>query len=186
VRISAAPIYVPDEDRRNILRAIDGVLRSGQLTLGHHGPRISAADAEADFAVGVDMNSAVTVAALAGCRAIHLDYVRLHASPLAQWARCYRAGPDRLVFDDPTKLWAKLNEFFDGPVADPSLGLADETLLRSIDPFRDGRAGQRIGEYLRWYPAGLDRGLDRDSALAEGDDRYAEKAGTDTVVGRVA
>lgn len=37
VRIGAGPIYFPDEDRREILAAIDEVLQSGQLTLGKHG-----------------------------------------------------------------------------------------------------------------------------------------------------
>lgn len=34
---SGGPIYFPDEDRHEILAAIDGALQSGQLTLGQHG-----------------------------------------------------------------------------------------------------------------------------------------------------
>lgn len=37
VALGAGPIYFPDEDRREILAAIDDVLQSGQLTLGKHG-----------------------------------------------------------------------------------------------------------------------------------------------------
>ncbi len=140
------------------------------------------AAAGADFAVGVDINSAIIVAALAGYRAIHLDYVRLHASLLSEWAHFYRAGPDRLVFDDPEKLWAKLNCFFDKPGSESNLGMVDDLLLRDIDPFRDGRAGQRIGEYVRWYLEGLDQGLERDQALEQADCRYADKCGAEMVV----
>jgi hypothetical protein len=101
----------------------------------------------------------------------------LHESPLSQWAIFYQAGPDRLVFDNPDKLWASLNRFFDEPGSLPMLGLADKDLLSRIDPFRDGRAGHRIGEYVRWYLEGLDQSLDRDKALAEATRRYAEKWG---------
>lgn len=37
MKISAVPVCVPDEDRREILAGIDEILVSGQLTLGKHG-----------------------------------------------------------------------------------------------------------------------------------------------------
>jgi len=146
--------------------------------------RLSPAEAAAaaDFSVGVDINSAVVIAALAGRRAIHLDYVRLHTSPLSDWADFYRAGPDRLVFDNPDKLWERLNRYLDKPGCDPDLGVVDDVLLHKIDPFRDGRAGQRIGEYLRCYLEGLDSGLERDRALNRADHFYAETWGADKVI----
>jgi hypothetical protein len=138
--------------------------------------------AGAHISVGVDVNSAIVVAALAGRRAIHLDYVGLHLSPIKEWAMFYRAGPDRLVFDDPNKLWTELNRFYDEPDATRDLGLAGDHVLRHIDPFRDGAASQRIGEYLFWYLGGLDQGLDREAALQEASRRYAKKWGRDKVV----
>jgi len=140
------------------------------------------AAAAADFSVGVDINSAIIVAALAGHRAIHLDYVRLHASHLSDWAHLYRAGPDRIVFDDPEKLWQRLNLYFDQPGSDPDLGVHDDALLRDIDPFRDGQAGQRIGEYLWWYLEGLDNGTGRDQALKQANRLFAGKWGGGAVV----
>ena len=147
-------------------------------------PLLSPADAAvaADFTVAVDINSGAVVSALAGCRSIHLDYVRLQDSPLSNWAKLYKAGADRLVFNDPTKLWDSLNRYFDEPGWNPTLGVADDTVLDEIDPFRDGGAGQRIGEYLRWYLQGLDDGLDLDLALGQADRRYANKWGNAMVV----
>lgn len=142
------------------------------------------AAAAADFTVGVDINSATIIAALAGYRAIHLNYTRLHASPLSEWAHFYRAGPDRLVFDDPWKLWGRLNNYFDDSRRDPALGVVDDTFLSAIDPFRDGRAGERIGAYIRWYLEGIDYGLNRDRALQEASQHYAKKWGTE-MVGRI-
>ncbi len=54
MKISAAPIYFPDEDRREVLDAIDEILRSGQLTLGRHGKAF-----ETEFAKRVGVKHAV-------------------------------------------------------------------------------------------------------------------------------
>lgn len=142
------------------------------------------AAAAADFAVAVDINSAAVISALAGHPSIHLDYVRLHASPMPDWAKLYHAGPDRLVFDDPEKLWRALNEYFDEPGSNADLGVADEAVLREIDPFRDGKTGKRIGRFLCWYLEGLDSGLDRDQALGDASRRYGSEWGQETVVRR--
>jgi dTDP-4-amino-4,6-dideoxygalactose transaminase len=56
VKISAAPIWFPDDDRRWILEAIDEVLRSGQLTLGRHGQAF-----EAEFAGLIGVKHAIAV-----------------------------------------------------------------------------------------------------------------------------
>jgi len=37
VNIPAAKIYFPEDDRKAILKQIDGILESGQLTLGKYG-----------------------------------------------------------------------------------------------------------------------------------------------------
>jgi len=137
----------------------------------------------ADFCVGVDLNSATVIAALAGHRAIHLDYLRVHASPFSEWATFHHAGPDRLVFDDPEVLWDSLNRYFDQPGSEPGLGVTDDKLLQEIDAFRDGRAGERIGQYLQWYLEGLDQGKERDIALTEANHRYAEKWGREAWIG---
>lgn len=56
MKISAAPIYFPKDDRRKILEAIDAALRSGQLTLGRHGEAF-----EEEFAKLVGMRHAIAV-----------------------------------------------------------------------------------------------------------------------------
>ena len=136
------------------------------------------AAAVADISIAVDINSAAVCAALAGHRAVHLDYVRVHASPLADWATLHKAGPNSLVFDNPDELWEGINLFFDqrendDPVAENNLGVAANAVLEHIDPFRDGRAGQRIGQYLGWYLEALDEGLARNQALNQADSNYA-------------
>lgn len=52
----ASPIYFPEEDRREILNAVDEVLRSGQLTLGRYGESF-----EAQFVKQVGVEYAIAV-----------------------------------------------------------------------------------------------------------------------------
>src|SRR5574337_145413 len=56
MKISAAPVYFPEEDREEILSVIDEILQSGQLTLGRHGQAF-----EAEFAKAVGIKHAVAV-----------------------------------------------------------------------------------------------------------------------------
>lgn len=151
------------------------------ITIGHLISPAEVAGA-ADFSVAVGINSAATVAALAGNRAIHLDYARLHDSPFSDWAIYHKAGADQIVFSDPEKLWASINRYFDEPDREENLGLMDDNLIRYIDPFLDGNAGQRIGDYVRWYLEGLGRGLERGEALANSTNKYGEKWGQNSVV----
>ena len=56
MRVPAASIYFPEEDRVRILHAIDDTLKSGQLTLGRHGKAFEEA-----FAARVGLKHAVAV-----------------------------------------------------------------------------------------------------------------------------
>lgn len=132
----------------------------------------SEAAAATPLSISVDINSASVVAALAGHRAIHLDYLHLHKGPHSRWADFHRSGPNQTVFDDPEKLWIALNGFYDNPEKYSMLGITDEHLLSEIDPFRDGKAGKRIGDFLRWYLQALDNGDSRDRALDAASKKY--------------
>jgi hypothetical protein len=150
---------------------------------------LSPADAAAvaDFAVGIDISSATVVAGLGGNRAIHLDYIDHQNSPFSEWADISNAGQGSLVFNDPELLWASLNRYFDEPDSSnrlglSSLGLMEDPLLSSIDPFRDGQSGKRVGQYIEWYLEALDQGLERDAALAQANLRFATEWGEKSVI----
>ena len=48
MNIPAARIYFPKDDRKAILKQIDGILESGQLTLGKYGKEFEQRFAEYD------------------------------------------------------------------------------------------------------------------------------------------
>ena len=56
-------------------------------------------------------------------------------------------------------------------------------MLDELDPFRDGRAAERMADYINWLLEGLNAGLSRDSAMAEAAERYSAQWGKDKVHG---
>jgi hypothetical protein len=135
----------------------------------------------ADFSVGISSLSAVVVSALAGARVLYLDYARLDQGPLKPYATLHSLGPNRCVFYDPESLKDAVQKYVQNPGSNPHLGDASPVIHR-FDPFRDGKASQRIGEYVGWYLEGLDSGLGRDRSLEQATSRYAKKWGVEAVV----
>ena len=138
--------------------------------------------AAGDFCIGIGTMSAVTVSALSGARVVYLDYARLDQNAITKpYAILHSLGPNRCVFHDHGSLRQSVLEYIRDPESNPNLGDATP-VLDQIDPFRDGKASQRIGEYMRWYIGYRDTGLKRDNALSQATLQYAEKWGEDKVV----
>lgn len=128
-----------------------------------------------DISVGVGVSSAVIEAAIAGCRSIHCDFscLRFH--------EFYRWGYERIIFDDLDRLVAAMKSHKSGNRNCSELG--DWTpFLDRLDPFRDGRAGERMGTYLRWCLERFDEGLGRDEIIRRANEKYNERWGTDKAV----
>lgn len=113
-------------------------------------------------------------AALAGVPTLLLDREGWHVSPL------YRLGVGRVVFTDWETLWKAVKEHRTTPGGIPGLG--DWTpMIAEFDPFRDGRAAERMGTYLQWVIEGFKDGLDRDAVLADAAERYCARWGADKI-----
>jgi hypothetical protein len=54
-------------------------------------------------------------------------------------------------------------------------------MLDELDPFRDGRAAERMGTYIQWLIDGFKVGLDRDTVMANAAERYCAMWGKDKV-----
>jgi hypothetical protein len=147
----------------------------GEGSLQSSDPPAAAALA-ADLAVHghLSAGTAAVEAALAGIPAVLLDPDGFTASPL------YRLGVGNCVFNDWERLWGAAIEHWERPGGRP--GFADwRPLLDEIDPFRDGRASQRMGEYLAWVHEGLAAGLGRERAMSDAAERYAATWGAWTI-----
>jgi len=128
-----------------------------------------------DMVVGIGISSAVIESAIAGCRGIHCDLTNFHSHEFYQW------GYERIIFDDLDRLITAIKSDKSDRATCPELG--DWTpFLDRLDPFRDGRAGERMGDYLRWCLEGFDEGLNRDEVIRRASEKYKGQWGRDKAV----
>lgn len=148
-----------------------GAIQSSQSS---HTP--AAAALAADVAVHGVLRTATAgmEAALAGVPTLLLDQEGWSVSPL------YRLGEGRVVFTHWEGLWEACQRHWSAPGGVPGLG-DWSPMLDELDPFRDGRAAERMGTYIQWLIEGFQAGLDRERVMAEAADRYSAKWGQDKV-----
>jgi hypothetical protein len=133
-----------------------------------------------DFSIGYFSYSAIVTSALKGARILYLSYERIE-EPQRSYCTLHSLGPNRCVFNDFDSMKRAVQEYIANPKSNPDLG--DVTpVLDDFDPFRDGKAGDRMSEYISWYLEGLDKGLSCDKALNLSTQKYADKWGADKVI----
>ena len=127
----------------------------------------------ADMSVGIGISSALVEAVIAGCRGVHCDLTGMRSHEFYDW------GYGRLIFDD----LERLTDAMKGHKSDPANSTLGDwaPFLDRLDPFRDGRAGERMGVYLRWCLEGFDEGLDRNTVISRANGKYKVQWGDDMV-----
>ena len=113
--------------------------------------------------------------ALAGVPTLLVDQEGWVGSPL------YRLGVGQVVFTDWEALWKACLEHWARPGGVPGFG-DWSAMLDELDPFRDGRAAERMGTYLQWLLEGFKAGKGRDTVMAEAAERYTARWGKDKIV----
>ena len=114
-------------------------------------------------------------ASLAGIPTLLVDREGWPQSPF------YRLGRGRVAFTQWDELWNAVVEHRKKPgnVA----GFGDwSPMLNELDPFRDGRAANRMGTYIQWLLEALRAGVNRENAMADAAERYCKAWGHDKVV----
>ena len=135
----------------------------------------SDASRAADISVGIGISSAVIEAVAAGGKGVHCDLTATWSHPFYQW------GYDKVVFDDLNRMMAALKHYSSEPALEPGLGDFSQR-MDQVDPFHDGRSGERVGAYLRWLLEAFDEGKDRGTAIRRANERYARMWGEDNVI----
>lgn len=154
---------------------------TGRCLLLEKGPLLSSySPAEAALASDLVIHAhlcagtAALETALAGTPTLLMDREGWSVSPL------YQLGLGRVVFNRWDDIWKALCEHFGRPGGIPGFG-DWSPLLPALDPFRDGFAAQRMGQYLQWLMQAFSEGLDREAAMARAAQRYAELWGADKI-----
>lgn len=112
--------------------------------------------------------------ALTGTRTLLLDSEGMTQSHLDS----LRAG--NVVFKDIESLWKVCLEYWKGKEV-PKFG-DWAGILNEMDPFRDGRAAERMSTYLEWIMEGFNANLPRETILADAAERYRKIWGQDKVL----
>ena len=135
----------------------------------------SDASRAADMSVGIGISSAVSEAVAAGGRGIHCDLPSMRAHPFYDW------GYEKVVFDSLDRMITSLKRYKGDPASEPELG-DFSSMMDQVDPFHDGRGGDRMGDYIRWLLEGFEAGNDRDTAIQRAHEKYANSWGPDKVI----
>jgi hypothetical protein len=165
----------------NVAGLLDQALETGRCYLYKEG--IGATEAlpceasqAADVTVGLMAGgTAAMEAALAGGRTLLLDREFISYHPL------YALGVGRVVFLDWDSLWVALSAYRQDSCSAPGFG-DWSAILDDLDPFRDGKAAKRMGEYIGWLSEALGQGLDRDQTLELARHQYVAAWGEDKVM----
>jgi len=142
-------------------------------------PAQAALSADLVIHCSVSAGTAAVEAVLAGVPAVLIDEDGWTISPL------YRLEKGRVIFNDLEALWYTWHDH--RSLQKGMAGFADwSSLLETLDPFRDGRAAERMGTYLKWLIEGFEAGLPRKVVLDDAAERYCAAWGADkvTAVGR--
>lgn len=130
----------------------------------------------ADLCIGKLIGSTAALEArLAGVRTLLIDPQGFVTHPLRV------LGVGRVVFDDWDALHVAVERYRAEPHQFQDLG-DWSPMLEAFDPFRDGRASERMATYLCSLLEGLNAGRDRDAVLADAAERYAARWGRNKVV----
>ena len=89
----------------------------------------------------------------------------------------------KVVFRSWPETIDALMEHFQSPRGIPGFG-DWSPIIDDLDPFRDGRAANRMGTYLHWLIQGFEAGRERSEILKEAAERYSDLWGADKVLAR--
>ena len=92
----------------------------------------------------------------------------------------YKLGVGRVVFTDWLDAWEALIDFRKKPYLNDGFG-DWSPMLDELDPFRDGRGAERMGNYLKWIVDGFDAGLSAEESLADAAEQYVKEWGVDKI-----
>jgi len=138
-------------------------------------PVLAALSSDLCIAGHIGGGTAALECALAGLPTLLIDREGCLESEL------YKLPEGKVIFKDWVSTIDAVVEHFNSPGGIDGFG-DWSSIIDDLDPFRDGNASKRIGDYLNWIIQGFDEGLDRSTVMAEAAEKYRQQWGNDKVV----
>lgn len=115
--------------------------------------------------------------ALSDKRVVYLDMEGLYSFNEYTW------GKGTVLFEDFQSLKEAVNRYRISPDKYDDIGnMSINPVLDQKDPFRDGRAAERIGQYIHWLLEAFEEGKTREEAIQYAGGQYAEMWGSEHVI----
>ena len=121
------------------------------------------------------IGTATVEAALTGVPTLLLDS--------GHWREDYKFKPvsEYVIFSDWEDVWKICFEHWRSNHG--IVGFGDwSSVIDQFDPFRDGKASERMSLYLKWLLEGFKTGLSRDTVMADAAERYCKQWGKDKII----
>jgi hypothetical protein len=113
---------------------------------------------------------------LAGARVAYLDLEHFYSFPEYKW------GKNIIVFDNLDILIELLNKYRYNKGSFDEFGNINRVInIKDKDPFRDGKAAQRMGYYIQWLFEVLRDKKNRDLAIQYVNDKYTKEWGNEKI-----
>jgi hypothetical protein len=127
-----------------------------------------------DLVIGIGISTAATESQFAGVPSFHFDLSKTQNNQFA------KDGLGTIVFQSVESMREAIEKQINPNTALP-YEIIDHS-YRDLDPFRDGWAAFRIGNYLSWLWDGFNAGLGRENALNNAAKRYSSAWGQDKII----
>lgn len=96
-------------------------------------------------------------------------------------SKLYELPEGKVIFRNWPDAIEAIMEYFSTPSGIDGFG-DWAPIIDDLDPFRDGKAAQRMGDYLHWLIAGFEQGLDKDTVMENAANQYRKLWGEDKVI----
>jgi hypothetical protein len=96
-------------------------------------------------------------------------------------SKFYELPKEKVIFNNWEDTIDAVMEHFRTPNGIPGFG-DWSPIIKDLDPFSDGKAAQRMGNYLNWMIQGFEKGLDKEVIMTDAAERYAKEWGSDKVI----
>lgn len=150
-------------------------LYEGGKFQGSYPPAIAGLSADVTIHGHLCASTAGLESALTGVPTLMMDREGWSVSPL------YDLGVGKVVFKEWDHLWNSCLEHWKNSGGIPGFG-DWSPMLDQLDPFRDGKAAERMGTYLKWMIEDFKAGCDRKTVMTNAAERYCKRWGQDKIV----
>lgn len=131
----------------------------------------------ADIAIHSSLAAATAgvEAILAGVPTLFINCENFSISPL------YELGMDNNIFNNWDNLWDVLYEYRNNSKFTNYFSI-NQQCYEHFDPFRDGKAAERMGTFLNWLVDGFEKDMPKVDVLQSAAERYGRQWGNDKVL----